>query len=41
MLEGDRAKADRKLGRVIDQAIKTFKDHQEQAEKLQRDIRAS
>jgi predicted outer membrane protein len=41
MLEGARNKGDRQLDRLIDSAIKTFRDHQNQAEKLQREIRAS
>lgn len=41
VLEGARIKGDRKLDKVIDTAIKTFRDHQDQAEKIQRDIRAS
>jgi predicted outer membrane protein len=41
VLEGARIKGDRKLDKVIDQAVRIFRDHQDQAEKLQRDIRAS
>ena len=40
-LESNRIKGDRKIDKLIDSAVKTFKDHQKQVEKLQRDIRAS
>lgn len=41
ILESSRTRTDKKLDGLIDKAVRIFKDHQEQAEKLQRDLRAS